>query len=60
MSFFGKLKRRQSEQAEARRAQAMMEAVARGATPEEAQRAGDRAARRRANTNAAIMGSINS
>ncbi|MGX1851723.1 hypothetical protein [Streptomyces sp. NPDC055299] len=56
MSFLSNLKRKRAEQIEQRRTEAMLAAVARGATPEQAQRAGERAAR--GNTNAAIAGSI--
>lgn len=59
MSFFSKLKRKRAEQIEQRRTDATLKAAAAGATPEEARRAGERAARR-GNTNAAITGSINS
>ncbi|WP_345633951.1 hypothetical protein [Rugosimonospora acidiphila] len=58
MSFWSRLKQRQSEQVEQRRNKAIEEALARGATPDQAKRAGDRAARRY--TNAAITGAINS
>ncbi|MBW8090771.1 hypothetical protein IGW14_22790 [Streptomyces hygroscopicus subsp. hygroscopicus] len=63
MSFFSELKRKQielrrmrTEQIEQRRVEATLAAAARGATPEQARRAGDRAAR--GNTNAAITGSL--
>lgn len=58
MSFFSKMKHKRAEQVEQRRAAATEKALARGATPEQAERAGDRAAR--SNTNAAITGAINS
>lgn len=59
MSLFSKLKRKRNEQIEQRRTEATLKAAGRGATPEEARRAGDRAARR-GNTNAAITGAISS
>ncbi|WP_329454197.1 hypothetical protein [Streptomyces sp. NBC_01497] len=57
MSFIGKLKRKRAEQVEQRRTEATLNAAAAGATPEQAKRAGDRAAR--GNTNAAITSAIN-
>jgi hypothetical protein len=48
----------QAELAEQRRNEAILKANAEGATPEQARRAGERAARR--NSNAAVIGSINS
>jgi hypothetical protein len=56
MSLFSRLKRKRNEQIEQRRTEATLKAAARGATPEEARRAGDRAAR--GYTNAAITGAI--
>jgi hypothetical protein len=58
MSFLRRLKQRHNERVERRRNEAIEKALGRGATPEQAQRAGDRAARRY--TNAAITSSINS
>lgn len=57
MSFLSDLKRKRAELIEERRTQAMLKAASLGATPEQARRAGDRAAR--ANTNAAITSAIN-
>ncbi|WP_179120016.1 hypothetical protein [Streptomyces tsukubensis] len=57
MSFFSELKRKRAEQIEQRRTAATLKAASEGATPEQARRAGDRAAR--GNTNAAITGGIN-
>jgi hypothetical protein len=45
-----------NEQVEQKRTEATLKAAAQGATPEQAKRAGDRAAR--GNTNAAISGGI--
>ncbi|WP_405783522.1 hypothetical protein [Streptomyces sp. NBC_00859] len=59
MSFLTNLKRKRAEQIEQRRTAATLEAAARGESPEQARRAGERAARR-GNTNAAITGAINS
>ncbi|QHC23176.1 hypothetical protein [Streptomyces sp. GS7] len=56
MSFLSNVKRMRAERIEQRRAEAMLAAVARGATPEQVQRAGERAAW--GNTNAAIAGSV--
>jgi hypothetical protein len=58
MSFLSTWKRKRTEQIEQRRTAATLKAAARGASPEQAKRAGDRAAR--GNTDAAITGSINS
>ena len=52
MAFFERLKRKRKEQVEGRRSEAYLKAMARGATPEQARKAGDRAAR--GNTNAVI------
>ncbi|GAA2307933.1 hypothetical protein OHT20_38885 [Streptomyces caniferus] len=57
MSFLGNLKRKRAELIEERRTQATLKAASLGATPEQARRAGDRAAR--GNTNAAITSAIN-
>jgi hypothetical protein len=56
MSFWSMLRRKRNEQIEQRRTEATLKAAARGATPEQAKRAGERAAR--GNTNAAITGGI--
>ncbi|MEV4347198.1 hypothetical protein AB0J83_22305 [Actinoplanes sp. NPDC049596] len=58
MSFWSKLKRKRDEQLERTRQEAYLKATARGATPEEARKAADRAAR--SGTNSAINGAINS
>jgi hypothetical protein len=57
-SFFSRLRAKRTDQVEQRRNEAILKANALGATPEQARRAGERAAR--GNTNAAITGSINS
>lgn len=57
MAFFERLKRKRKEQVEQRRSEAYLKAMARGATPAQAQKAGDRAAS--GNSNAAITGAIN-
>ena len=59
MSFWSKLRSRRRARIEEIRRDATLKAAANGATPEEARRAGDRAARR-GNTNAAITSAINS
>ena len=56
MAFFDRLKRKRREQVEQRRSAAYLTATARGATPEQAAKAGDRAAR--GNTGAAITSAI--
>jgi hypothetical protein len=58
MSFLSRLKRRREAIVEQRRSEAFLRATARGATPEQARKAADRAAR--GNTNAAITSAINS
>jgi hypothetical protein len=58
MGFWSKLRKRRDEQIEQRRTEATMRAMAGGATPEQARKAGDRAASR-GNTNAAITSAIN-
>ncbi|XVV15038.1 hypothetical protein ACQP2X_12065 [Actinoplanes sp. CA-131856] len=58
MSFWSNLKRKRDEQTDRRRQEAYLKATAQGATPEQARKAADRAARSR--TNAAINGAINS
>ncbi|AGL16230.1 hypothetical protein [Actinoplanes sp. N902-109] len=59
MSIWSKLRSKRQARLEEIRRDATLQAAARGATPEQARRAGDRAARR-GNTNAAITSSINS
>ncbi|MFJ5176638.1 hypothetical protein ACIRA2_25815 [Streptomyces griseoviridis] len=56
-SFFSGIRARRAEQVAQRRDAAMLAAYGRGATDEQARRAGERAAR--GNTDAAITGSIN-
>jgi hypothetical protein len=58
MGFWSKLKKRRNDERERRRTEATMKAASLGATPEQARRAGDRAAN--GTTNAAILGAINS
>lgn len=58
MSIWSRLKKRRSEQIEQRRNEAVAKAMARGATPEEAKAAGERAAR--GHTTSAVLGAINS
>ncbi|MCX4883269.1 MULTISPECIES: hypothetical protein [unclassified Streptomyces] len=58
LSFLSSLRARRAQQAEQRRNEAILKANALGATPEQARRAGERAAR--GNTNAAITGAISS
>jgi len=58
MSIFSKLAEKRKRQSEQRRNEAVAKALARGATPEQAKVAGERAARRA--SNGAIMGAINS
>ena len=59
MSFWSKLRSRRQARLEEIQRDATLKAAAEGATPEQARRAGERAARR-GSTNAAILGSINS
>jgi hypothetical protein len=58
LTFLSSLRAKRAEQVEQRRNEAVLKANAQGATPEQARRAGERAAR--GNTNAAITGAINS
>jgi hypothetical protein len=57
MSFWSKLRSKRQARLEEVRRDATLKAAAEGATPEQARKAGDRAARR-GTTNAAITGSI--
>ena len=59
MSFWSKLRDKRQARLDQVRTEATLKAAAKGATPEEARKAGDRAARR-GNTNAAITSAINS
>jgi hypothetical protein len=59
MSIWSRLRDRRKAQLEDIRRDATLKAAARGATPEEARQAGERAARR-GTTNAAITGAISS
>ncbi|MEV4349885.1 hypothetical protein AB0J83_35960 [Actinoplanes sp. NPDC049596] len=58
MSIWSWFKKKRSEQIEQRRNEAVAKAMARGATPEQAMAAGERAAR--GTTNTAVIGAINS
>jgi len=57
MSFWSKLRSKRQAQLDEVRRNATLKAAARGATPEQARKAGDRATRR-GTTNAAITSSI--
>ncbi|MFI7549424.1 hypothetical protein ACIBQ2_06720 [Micromonospora sediminimaris] len=57
MSFWSWFKKRRRRKIEQQRTEAVARAMARGATPEEAMAAGERAAR--GNTRATMMGAIN-
>jgi hypothetical protein len=57
MSMWSRFKKRRREKMEQQRSEAVARAMARGATPEEAAAAGERAAR--GNTAVAVMGAIN-
>jgi hypothetical protein len=59
MSFLSRLKSRHNKRIEQRRSEAFLKATAGGASPEQARKAADQAARR-GNTNAAITSAINS
>jgi hypothetical protein len=59
MSFWSKLRAKRQAQLERIERDATLKAAAQGASPEQARRAGRRAARR-GNTNAAITSAINS
>ncbi|WP_250004778.1 hypothetical protein [Actinoplanes sp. M2I2] len=59
MSFWSKLRGKRQARLDEVRRDATLKAAAGGATPEQARKAGERAARR-GSTNAAITGSINS
>ncbi|MBM2617874.1 hypothetical protein JIG36_20155 [Actinoplanes sp. LDG1-06] len=57
MSIWSRFKKRRSDKREQLRTEAVAKAMARGATPEQAKAAGDRAAS--GTTNAAVLGAIN-
>lgn len=59
MGFLSKLRAKRQAHLEKIRQDATMKALAKGASPEQARKAGDRAVRR-GNTNAAITSAINS
>jgi hypothetical protein len=59
MSFWSRLKSSRRQRVEQERNEAFLKAMAQGATPQQARKAADRAARR-GNTNAAITSAINS
>lgn len=58
MGFWNSLKRKREQQIEERRSAAFLKARSKGATPDQARRSADRAAK--SQTNSAVTGAINS